>query len=120
MSIIGGRQAYPFKVGDNSTGQCSACGRVFYGEHAFDVHRRGGLCLDPYAPPRRKDGTAEPWWRDSKTRWHYGQRMSAEARARMAANRSVASTQGCETPPADAPGTPTDSEPATGRTAKEV
>jgi hypothetical protein len=100
---------YPFAVGDNKTGQCSACGRVFFGETAFDAHRRGGVCLDPYAPPVREDGSFEPWWRDAKTRWHFGERMAPEVRARMAANRSHTSTQGCETTLPGVSDTPQDS-----------
>ena len=106
---------YPFTVGDNSTGQCSLCGRVFYGEGAFDGHRRGRACLDPYDPPLRKDGTFEPWWRDAKTRWHKGERMSAETRAWMASNRPLPSTQGCETTLPGVSGTPQDSGASQGR-----
>lgn len=63
---------YPFRVGDNKTGQCGDCGLVFYGEGAFDRHRRGDhavrrYCIDPSA-------AGDLWWRDGKGRWHHGRR----------------------------------------------
>lgn len=97
-----GKPVYPFKVGDNNTGQCSSCGEVFYGERSFDTHRRDGACLDPGDALNRK-GEPHPYWLDKSGRWHYGPRR---------ADFNYATLQGCET---DAPGVitlPTDSKPS--------
>lgn|GEM_PF-6023405 len=86
MTKYAGKKPYPFKPGDDKTGQCSDCGEVFYGERAFDRHRRDAgddrVCIDPGNPPLRKDGTPERWSRDSRDRWRLG---TAEDRAAVAA-----------------------------------
>lgn len=91
MRTINGKPLYPFVVGDNNTGQCSSCGEVFYGERAFDSHRRDGICLDPANPPRSRrrvrvdsgtvvtvEGEPLPYWLDKKGRWHWGKRRPSE------------------------------------------
>lgn len=90
------RPPYPFTVGDNATGQCSACAEVFYGEGAFDHHRRGVEpdrgCIDPANPPRREDGTPEPWWLDNRQRWHLGPAVDPDEYERRKRDRAAAAS----------------------------
>lgn len=88
MTRYGGKPPYPFTEGDNMTGQCALCGEVFYGEKAFSLHQtlRHG-CIDPATPPPGRDGTPQPWRLDSRGRWHYGEPMSDEQKARARARR---------------------------------
>ena len=58
----------------NTEGHCSVCCETFIGLECFDQHRRAGRCILPV------DGTGL-WWRDDEGRWHYGKRMSDEAKA---------------------------------------
>lgn len=113
------RPPYPFTPGDNSTGQCSACGEVFYGEAAFDRHRqdRDGdrICLDPATIESKPN--AKAWWLDDRERWHYSKPMTPAERARIAGREG-------SKPPRTAlpgvPGTPATvgvSEPLTGQPA---
>ena len=115
------RGRYRFNVGDNSTGQCSACMEVFYGENAFDSHRRGDgsdrHCVDPANPPLRKDGKPEQWWMDEKGRWHVGQRMDDEARARLQVSSARAGAE--KTPSLVSQVPPTDSVPSTAAASEE-
>lgn len=111
------RPPYTFKAGDNSTGQCSACREVFYGEEAFDRHRRGEeperRCIDPTDPPLRRNGTPEPWWLDDRGRWHRGRRMPEDVRRALEATCSRAGATNDPSQVSQVP--PTDSEPPTGR-----
>lgn len=75
MTKYAGKKPYPFKPGDDKTGQCSACGEAFYGEESFDWHRRGEgpgrHCIDPAKEPPSKTGRR--YWYDNQGRWHYGE-----------------------------------------------
>lgn len=74
------RPPYPFTPGDNTTGQCSTCGEVFYGERSFDTHIRGEYpergCIDPATDPPRKDGRR--YWLDTRQRWRFGTQIDAD------------------------------------------
>ena len=79
-TTYGGKPAYKFRVGDNKTGQCSECGEVFYGDFAFDAHRRGPhdgerYCVDPRTGEVREEGRKPlTYWQGKCGRWHYGER----------------------------------------------
>ena len=93
------QERYPFKVGDNNTGQCSVCMEVFYGEAAFDRHRRDTpdgdrYCVDPADPPAGRTGKALPFWLDKQQRWHFGKRNTAWTTP----DHRYVNAQGCENP----------------------
>lgn len=96
------RPPYPFTPGDNMTGQCSACGEVFYGEYAFDRHRQDSdgdrICIDPSTIESRPDSKA--WWRDDRGRWHYSKPMTPAERAR------IVGRERSNPPTTDLPGVP--------------
>lgn len=56
VEVVGGsRPDLPFghhcgvRWGGSNTSHCGSCCRTFAGEHAFGMHRRNGVCLDPTA-----------------------------------------------------------------------
>lgn len=65
---------------NDTVGHCSACCETFYGLKAFEKHRRGGSCFS------RAD---KLFWQDDKERWHYGERMSDEDKARVIKRESA-------------------------------
>lgn len=70
---------------NDSTGHCAKCCRTFYGLTAFDQHQTavdGAVtCTDPDTE------TGKPWWLDEDGRWHYGERMTEQAKQAMRRNR---------------------------------
>lgn len=64
-------------------GHCALCHRDFYGEEAWDKHRRGPwdarYCADPATDDRRTQ-TGRPfaqWRQDERGYWHEGARRDA-------------------------------------------
>ena len=59
---------------NNTVGHCAACCETFFGLRAFDKHRRGAMC----------NVTNDAlFWLDDRGRWHWGERMSDEDKARV-------------------------------------
>lgn len=123
------RPPYPFKLGDNKTGQCSACGEVFYGEESFDKHRQGEepnrVCVDPARQKPSKGGRR--YWYDNQGRWHYGapinpneyaeRQRASGARLRTGQENPEGGSSAEKTPSQVSQVPPTKSEPSTGHTA---
>lgn len=72
--------------GGNSGGHCGKCCRSFRGDAAFDNHlkrRNDGSgrsdCMDPSAA-YKENGKQHPYWQDDKGVWHYGPRITEEAK----------------------------------------
>lgn len=68
-----------FPAGDR-TGHCASCCESFYGLAAFDQHQSAADGRVSCSLPSTDGGK---WWLDDSDRWHYGEKMSEEDKARI-------------------------------------
>lgn len=70
------------------TGHCHGCKSNFYGEAAWNAHRRG-----PHDTPERRcidpaEDDKSTWWLDEQGRWHLGEQLTDADKERIFGGRS--------------------------------